>query len=380
MAIHDLQLLQRVIFGEDSIDRLGMCVRDSSARTILVVTDEGVRSAGYLDRALTSLRKASLDAYVFDTVPQNPTTDDIETGVLFARECPPIDLIVGLGGGSPMDCAKGINFVLTNGGRLVDYPGFNRFKVPLLPAIGIPTTAGTGSEAQSYAVVAHTDTRQKQAYGSRDARFRSVVLDPKLCLSMPMRLTAICGIDAVSHVLESYVSTRRSAISQMLARESWKRIYASFERVLKNPQNLNARGEMLWGAHFAGAAIENSMLGAAHATANPVTARFGVTHGIAVGLMLPHVLKTNAPACGDLYSELIRSSGVDDDTQAADLLIDWLQNIKEMAGLPLRLRDCGVDRGVLPTLAREAAEQWTGRFNPRPVGEDEFLELYEGAF
>jgi alcohol dehydrogenase len=279
-----------------------------------------------------------------------------------------------------MDCAKGINFVLTNGGRMVDYPGFNHFKVPLLPAIGIPTTAGTGSEAQSYAVVANADTRRKQAYGSRDARFRSVVLDPKLCLSMSMRLTAICGIDAVSHVLESYVSTRRSTISQMLAREAWMRIYGSLERVLEHPQDLIARENMLWGAHFAGGSIENSMLGAAHATANPVTARFNVTHGMAVGLMLPHVVEMNAPVCGDLYRELIRSAGVDDDGNAADRICYWLQRIKEMAGLPLKLRDCGVDRGVLPTLAREAAEQWTGRFNPKPVGEDEFLELYEGAF
>ena len=146
MAIYDLHLLQRVIFGEDAIDRLGKCALELSARAVLVVTDKGVKSAGYLDRARTSFRKASLEVFVFEAVPENPTTDDIEKGVLFARECPDIDLIVGLGGGSPMDCAKGINFVLTNGGRLKDFPGLNRFKKPLLPTLGIPTTAGTGSE------------------------------------------------------------------------------------------------------------------------------------------------------------------------------------------------------------------------------------------
>lgn len=380
MAIYDLQLLQRVIFGEDAIDRLGKCALELSAQTVLIVTDKGVKSAGYLDRARTSLRKASLDVFVFEAVPENPTTNDIETGVLFARECPDIDVIVGLGGGSPMDCAKGINFVLTNGGRLEDFPGMNRFKNPLLPTIGIPTTAGTGSEAQSFAVIADAETHLKIAFGGRGARFSTAVLDPKLCLSMPAPLTAICGVDAVSHALESYVSTRRSAISQMLGREAWKRIHWSLERVIMNPQDLAARGEMLWGAHFAGAAIENSMLGAAHATANPITARFDVTHGIAVGLMLPHVIAMNAPVCGGSYGELIRTVGLAEDGAPAVSLIDWLMKIREKAGLPQRLRECGVERDVLPALAREAAGQWTGRFNPKPVGEEEFLELYEEAF
>ncbi|HUV13351.1 MAG TPA: iron-containing alcohol dehydrogenase, partial [Acidobacteriota bacterium] len=163
-------------------------------------------------------------------------------------------------------------------------------------------------------------------------------------------------------------------------REAWKRIHRSLERVIMNPQDLAARGEMLWGAHFAGAAIENSMLGAAHATANPITARFDVTHGIAVGLMLPHVIAMNAPVCGGSYGELIRTVGLAEDGAPAVSLIDWLMKIREEAGLPQRLRECGVERDVLPALAREAAGQWTGRFNPKPVGEEEFLELYEEAF
>jgi alcohol dehydrogenase len=279
-----------------------------------------------------------------------------------------------------MDCAKGINFVITNGGKFEDYSGYNHFTSPLLPSIGIPTTAGTGSEAQSYAVVAHADTHEKRAYGGRGARFGSVVLDPKLCLSMPMRLTAICGIDAISHVFESFVSTRRSPVSQMLGREAWRTIHGSLERALMNPEDLSARGEMLWGAHFAGGAIENSMLGAAHATANPITARFDIAHGMAVGLMLPHVIKFNASVCNHLYEELAQTVGLETGRDPANLLVKWLRKIKEIAGLPVRLRDLGLDHGALPTLAREAATQWTGRFNPKPVGEAEFLSLYEGAF
>jgi len=380
LEIYEQHLLQRVIFGEDTIDRLGNYAQDVSARTVLVVTDKGVRSAGYLDRALASLRKASLEVSVFDEVAENPTTNDIENGVQFARNCTRPDLIVGLGGGSPMDCAKGINFVLTSGAELQDNPGMQSFKEPLIPSIGIPTTAGTGSEAQSYAVIADADTHQKRAYGCQDGRFGTVLLDPKLTLSMPPNVTATCGADAISHALESYVSTRRSPVSKMLAREAWGRLHSGFSRVITNPKDITARRDMLWGAHFAGAAIENSMLGATHAVANPMTARFDLVHGSAIAVMLPHVVDLNAEVSETLYGELVQTVGLSEDCRPAELLSKWLRRTFTRAGLPLRLRDCGINHGALPALAREASDQWTGRFNPRPVGEEDFLRLYEGAF
>jgi alcohol dehydrogenase len=379
LAIYDLHLLQRIFVGPDAIDKVVELAQVSPKRA-LVVTDRGVKSAGYLNRVLASLQASSFDSFVLDSVPENPTAADIEKGVQFARESLPLGVIIGLGGGSPMDCAKAINIVLSYGGDLKLYLGYNDFHTPLMPSIGIPTTAGTGSEAQSYAVIADPDTHHKRAYGGRGVRFGAVVLDPKLCLSMPARLTALCGIDAISHVFESYVSTRRSPVSQMFAREAWRRIYSAFERVFENPADLEARAEMLWGAHFAGAAIENSMLGAAHATANPITARYDVTHGLAVGLMLPHVIKMNISVCGDLYDELVQTGGMDTDTEPVDLLCQWMRQIFSRAGLPLSLAECGVERRSLRAMAREAATQWTGRFNPKPVGEADLLELYEGAY
>ena len=195
----------------------------------------------------------------------------VEAGRVFASTRG-VDSIVGLGGGSSLDCAKGINFVLTNGGSMRDYWGFGKASRPMLPMIAIPTTAGTGSEAQSYALISDAVTHVKMACGDPKAAFRAAILDPLLTRSQPREVTATAGYDAISHAVESYVTTRRNTASSVgFAREAWRLLAANFERVLRDPGDLEARGAMLLGAHFAGIAIENSMLGATHACANPLT-------------------------------------------------------------------------------------------------------------
>src|SRR5438132_8949800 len=179
----------------------------------------------------------------------------------------------------------------------------------MLPAIGVPTTAGTGSEAQSYAIISDAETHVKMACGDPKAAFRIAILDPTLTVSQPKTVTAIAGFDAISHAVESYVTVSRTAISDLFARGAWRLLEAHYERVLVHPHDLPARGAMLVGAHEAGIAIEQSMLGATHACANPLTARYGTTHGIAIALMLPHVFRWNAEAAGDRYAALLRLAG-----------------------------------------------------------------------
>ncbi len=205
-----------------------------------------------------------------------------------------VDLIVGLGGGSSMDCAKGVNFLLTNGGRMEDYWGVGKATKPMLPMIAVPTTAGTGSEAQSFALIAQAESHMKMACGDKKAACRIAILDPELTVSMPASVTAATGIDAISHAVETFVCNRRNAISQLFSRQAWRLISHGFPRVLADPTDLDARGAMLLGAHLAGAAIENSMLGAAHSMANPLSAHFDTTHGVAIGVLLPHVIRLMA--------------------------------------------------------------------------------------
>jgi alcohol dehydrogenase len=376
----DFQPTTRVVFGDDTIDQLGRLTKELNGRRVLLVTDPGLITAGHVERALHSLKQESIDACVFSEVEENPTTKHVEDGVQSAKENKPIDLIIGLGGGSAMDCAKGINFLLTNGGKMEDYWGMGKATKPMLPSIGIPTTAGTGSEAQSYALIAKADTHEKMACGDLKARFRTVILDPTLLTSVPRKVAAITGIDAIAHAIESYVSTRRNPISQMFAREAWRLLEKDFEVVLNEPEIIEAQGQMLLGAHLAGAAIENSMLGAAHACANPLTARYDIAHGIAVGVMLPHVIKFNSQVVNGYYSDLLTVAGISSHKQRGERLSDRIIELKAAAELPQHLHECGVDESGLPELAKAAATQWTGKFNPRPVMEKELLELYEAAF
>src|SRR6185436_5126503 len=218
-----------------------------------------------------------------------------------------VDSIVGLGGGSSLDCAKGINFLLTNGGSIGDYRGYGKAATPLLPMIGVPTTAGTGSEAQSYAVVADAATHMKMACGDPSAAARIALLDPELTFTAPRHVTAMAGFDAIAHAVETAVTVRRTPLSDTFSHRAWTLLSHAFERVLLHPADAEARAAMQLGAHFAGMAIEQSMLGAAHACANPLTARYDVPHGLALAILLPHVVRWNAAAAREHYAALLNS-------------------------------------------------------------------------
>src|SRR5262245_10582269 len=247
----------------------------------------------------------------------------------------------------------------------------------MLPSIGIPTTAGTGSEAQSYALISHVETHVKMACGDKKARFRVVILDPAITLSMPRKVTAITGIDAITHAVESYVTTAANPLSRMYAKEAWRLLESNFQRALDEPDHVQSRSNMLLGSHFAGVAIEFSMLGAAHACANPLTTHFNVLHGIAVGVMLPYVIQFNAPVVEGRYEELLVASGRRGGTE---YLYQRVMELKKAAALPENLKDCKVDERKIPELAKDATTQWTGKFNPRPVSEKDFIQLYESAY
>lgn len=370
----------RVVFGPGKIAELGMLALEVGAQSVLLVTDRGLETAGHPQKGIAALESAGLKVAVFDDVHANPTTDDVEQGLAVARRAG-IDLIVGLGGGSSMDCAKGINFLLTNGGCIEDYWGANKAARPMLPMIAVPTTAGTGSEAQSYALIADPKTHMKMACGDPKAACRVALLDPELTLSMPASVTAATGIDALSHAVEAHVTTRRNPVSQLFSRQAWQLLVRGFPAVVAAGDDLNARSKMLLGAHLAGAAIENSMLGAAHALANPLSAHFGLTHGVAIAVMLPHVVRYNSAVVAPLYGELAADAQLctAGDPSAGELLAAHLASLAAQAALPGRLGDCGVERHAIPQMAAEAAQQWTGKFNPRALNEEALGRLYEGA-
>ena len=311
-AILDFQPRTRIVFGVGAVDRLGELVREYGGTRVLVVSDPGIVAAGHVDRAEASLSAAGLCVARFDGVCENPTTEVVEACVAVARRHN-VDFLIGLGGGSSMDTAKGCNFLLTNGGRMEDYWGVGKATRPMLPLIAVPTTAGTGSECQSFALITQTPTHAKMACGDFKAAARVAILDPELTLTQPAAVAAATGMDAMSHALETAVTSGGGIlISQMLSREAFRLCSRGLRRVFDKPSDIEARADVLLGAALAGMAIENSMLGAAHAAANPLTARYGVLHGHAVGLMLPAVIRFNAQDAGvaPLYHELAVQGGL----------------------------------------------------------------------
>jgi len=375
---------QRVIFGAGSLELLGDLAQEAGAHRVLLVTDAGLVRAGHAQRAVNAIELAGVSVHVFDRVSENPTTRDVDACVADAQ-AQAVDFIVGMGGGSSMDTAKGANFILTNGGHMADYRGHNKARRPMLPMIAIPTTAGTGSECQSYALIADAVTHQKMACGDDKAFPRIALLDPELTLSLPRRVTANTGIDALTHALESHVTSVRTAESQSYSRKAWRLIEQNLETVLLDPSNVAARGAMLRASAYGGMAIAHSMLGAVHAAANPLSARFDLVHGQAVGILLPHVMSFNArdPQALAQYRDLAASANLarpdDDPEHALQALLARIIHLLNSAEIPDGLDACGVDRASFPALAQEAARQWTATYNPVKLDTHDFVALYRAA-
>ncbi len=364
----------RIVAGPGSLDQLGKLSKELGAARVLVVSDRGVASAGHTQRGLDSLESADLAVDLYDGVEENPTTIHVGEGLERASAFRP-DLLVGLGGGSAMDCAKGINFVYSCGGSMTDYRGVGKATSELLPMIGVPTTSGTGSETQSFALISDAATHQKMACGDKRAAFKAAILDPLTTVTQPVQVTAATGIDAISHAVESYVTRQRNDVSKKLSVAAWNLLSENFQKVIELPEDVEARAAMQFGACLAGLAIEHSMLGAAHSAANPLTARYGVIHGVAVGLLLPVVVRFNSVACEDDYRELCGASSA-----GGDSLASRLEEFRSLSGLPERLSDCKVKKEDIPLMSLEAAGQWTAQFNPREVTPVGFSEIYRAAY
>jgi alcohol dehydrogenase len=379
----DFQPRTRVIFGSGAVDRIGE-VASSLGRNALLVTDHGIVAAGHLDRACSALNAAGVSVTIFDAVKENPTTREVDQCLEAAHAVRP-HLIIGLGGGSSMDTAKGCNFLLTNGGRMQDYWGVGKATKPMLPLIAVPTTAGTGSECQSFALIADEKTHQKMACGDPKAAPSVAILDPLLTVTQPRQVAACTGIDAIAHSVETAVTKKRNELSWLYSREAFRLTIANLEHVFQQPENLEARAAMQLGAAYAGTAIENSMLGAAHSAANPLTAHFGIIHGQAVGIMLPHVVRFNAQQADAavIYAELARSADLatwrDRTEQAVRALIARIESLLQGSQLPLSLSALNIPQSQLPQLAEEAAAQWTAQFNPRTITASDFETIYAAA-
>ncbi len=371
--------LPRIIYGPGAVESAGQVAYELGAKRVLLVTDRGVFEAGHATQVLHALKSVGCIVTVCEEIHQNPTSDDLARCLEFARDAQP-QVIMAIGGGSSIDAAKGCNFIYTNGGTISDYEGYGHASKPMLPLVAIPTTAGTGSEVQSYALISDSITHRKMACGDPKALAHTAILDPQLTLTCPPHVTACTGLDALAHALETAVTRTRNFYSRTFSKEAFHQLWQGLPRVFEFPEDLEARGAIQLGAAFAGVAIENSMLGAAHAAANPLTAQFDVVHGQAVSLMLPHVMRLNCQRSDDvrsIYDDLAK--GALGSRNDAGRLIEALEALIARAGLKSCLSEVPIAPDAIAELAALASKQWTGGHNPVPLSEADFSELYLAA-
>jgi alcohol dehydrogenase len=384
-----------ITFGIGCIRELGELARQSGIRRALLVTDRDIASRGMHRSACASLEAVGVAVTVYDDVVADPPVEVIHaaTALGATNQC---DGVIGFGGGSSMDTAKLVATLLCNEQPLEAMYGVDQVRSTRKPLIQVPTTAGTGSEVTMISVVT-TGANTKQGVVSRTLLADRVLLDPELTVSMPAHVTAATGIDAMVHAIESYTSARlKNPMSDLFAREALRLLAGTIAVAVRTPEDLEARSAMLLGAMYAGQAFANAPVGAVHALAYPLGGNYHVPHGLSNSLVLPHVLRFNAPAAESMYRELLpivvgdsaaRGSGTAHDssvvrnTSATEQLAAHCLALAQHLGLPTRLRELDIPQTDLPKLARESMlQQRLLVNNPRPVTEGDALALYEQAY
>jgi alcohol dehydrogenase class IV len=370
------------VFGIDARKLAGRYARNYGARKVLVVSDPGVVAAGWTDDVLACLKEEGLEYAVFSSVTSNPKADEVMEGAeLYQREgC---NAIVAVGGGSPMDCAKGIGIVSANKRHIVEFEGVDKVELPTPPLICIPTTAGSAADVSQFAIITDTRRRVKFAIISKMIVPDVALIDPVTTTSMTTELTACTGMDAFCHAIEAFVSTAHSPITDVHALQAIRLISDYMLPAMKEPDKIVLRGEMMLASLEAGLAFSNASLGAVHAMAHSLGGLLDAPHGECNAILLPYVVEFNFPTVPDRYREVGKAMGLEmDDIASRDTvsaLVAAIDRLNEGAGLTYTLGQLGVGRGVIPELAEIAMHDPCIFTNPRQPRRQDIETIYEKA-
>lgn len=373
-----------VVFEAGCSEQLPDQCRQLNIQRPLLVTDQGIVRCGLLEPVLSSLQRTMLSIHVYDQVVADPPESNVYDASVMARECD-CDGVIGFGGGSSMDVAKLVAVLLGSSQTLGQIYGVDQVLGRRFPLIQVPTTAGTGSEATSVAIVT-TGESTKAGVVSQQLFADTIILDPVLTIGLPAAVTAATGIDAMVHAIEAYTSIRlKNPLSDMLAKQALTLLSANLMAAFEQGDNLDARGCMLLGAMLAGQAFANAPVGAVHALAYPLGGVYHIPHGLSNSLVLPHVLRFNAGQASHWYSELADSIvGVDSEAEpaeAGEVLANYFLKLATDLSLPTRLREMKIEEQALPQLAEQALLQQRLLINnPREVTQTDALQIYQQAY
>jgi len=372
----------KIIFGENAVDDVAAEVDELGGAKALIVTDEGIEKAGLVERLEKALGNKCVG--IFDQCTQDSGVHIVEGGYEFAKG-KGVDVLVSIGGGSVIDTAKGMAILLKEGGKLSDYDGFQMLERSVTPHIVIPTTTGTGSEVTFAAVIKDHAAKIKLLIGDTHLIPNVAVLDPTLVVGLPPQLTASTGLDALCHCVEAIHSLQREPIADALALHAIRLIRENLLRSFEKGDDLVARGQMQIAATTAGFAFGNAQIGMVHALAHTVGAKYGVPHGIANGILLPHCIMYNLDECPDRYAMVAEAMGVRkdgmSDMEAGEAAANAIWELTKKLGLPQRLRDVGVPEDGLEECADAALSDGCIVYNPKTIiDSQETLGVYKKAW
>ncbi|NIA14340.1 MAG: iron-containing alcohol dehydrogenase [Nitrospiraceae bacterium] len=382
MVMKKFAMNTSVLMGENVCEQIGAQADVLGARKILLVTDEGLQKAGVVAKVLQHIDKTKFAVTVFAEVKPDPSVKTVDQGAAIAREngC---DLVISVGGGSPIDAGKAIAVVIANGGSCADYEGLDQYTEPPVPLFAIPTTCGTGSEVTFGAVLTNTDTNYKFILYGYNCAPRVAFLDPMLVMGIPKQVLAPTGMDALTHAVESYISKGATPQSRPMALEAMRLIGKNFTCAIENTTNVEAMTNMLYAANIAGTAFACSRLGIIHAMALPLGAFFHVPHGIANSILLPHGLDYNLGYDDAGYCDMAVALGEDlsglPKEEGACKLVDVIRKIACDVGVPTTLSDVGVTADRIGDMARDTMKSSHIPVNPRPISQKEVEGVYRKA-
>lgn len=364
------------IFGVGARHRAAYYAQNMQARRVLVVTDPGIRAAGWLDQLVELLAESDIDSAVFDAVTPNPKDHEVMAGAQRMRDegC---DVIVALGGGSVIDCAKGIGIVCGNGGHILDYEGVDRIPRPGPPLICIPTTSGTSADISQFAIINNTDKHYKIAIISKSVVPDVALVDPETTTTMPPYLTACTGLDALTHAVEAYVSTASSPVVDVHALSAISLVATNLPRAIADPADSEARENMSLASLQAGLAFSNASLGAVHAMAHSLGGYLDMPHGESNALLLDHVIRFNYPAASERYQRIASALGLTDHGERS--LTGAIAALRERCDIHNGLSTRGVTRGTIEDLAPHAERDACIFTNPRRATLADIKTIYAEA-
>lgn len=371
----------KIVFGINSIETVGVEAKQFGGKKILLVSDEIIAKLGLVDKVKRLLEKEGFTIEVFDKVEAEPSIATAEKVTTSVRE-EIHDSVVGIGGGSVMDIAKIAAIMARNSGEIKEYATSKPIKEPGIPKILIPTTSGTGSEASQAAIIT-LSTKQKSSLSNRYLFADVAIVDPVLATTMPPKVTASTGIDALSHAVEALMSTNSTPITDALSLEAVRLVSNNLRMAYAQGDNLEARSNMSWAALLGGMVLYARVV-YAHSFGYTIGPKYGIPHGLSCGLGLPYVMDYNLPACVDKFLSIANAMGEQvkglPKLEGAFKAIVAVKELIEDVGLPSSLKETGVPKAVLPILADELVNFYPRPNNPKQITKKEAMELYEKAW